>query len=129
MAFWNKKNLYETLVKAFKNDNISLDEENSKILSFEISFSEAKFNLYPYFKINEEESILSIECNVRKIEKENVYEKINNFNLISKYFTLKLKDNILYLEYNTKVNIDNVYEVAKLAINSLTELQFEIDKI
>ena len=26
-------------------------------------------------------------------------------------------------------DIDNVYEVAKLAINSLTELQFEIDKI
>ena len=128
MAFWSKKKLFDVLKKGFKNDNITVSEEGSK-LSFEVSFSEAKFNLYPYVQLDEEKSIMTIMVNLRKIEKENVYEKINAFNLISKYFTLKLKDNILYLEYNILVDNDNTYNVLKTAINSLTELQFEIDKI
>ncbi len=128
MAFWSKKKLFDVLKKGFKNDNITVNEEGNK-LSFEVAFVEAKFNLYPYIILDEEKSIMTIMVNLRKLEKENVYEKINAFNLISKYFTLKLKDNILYLEYNILVDNDNTYNVLKSAINSLTELQFEIDKI
>ena len=128
MAFWGKKNLFDVLKKGFKNDNISINEESGK-LSFELTFSEAKFNLYPYIILDEDKSIMSILVNVRKIEKENVYEKINTFNLKSKFFTLQLKDSILYLEYNALVSGDNAYEVLKNAVNSLNELQFEIDNI
>ena len=128
MAFWSKKKLFDILIKNFKNDNVSVEFEENK-LTFEMSFDEAKFNLYPYIKLDENESIMSIFVNIRKIEKENVYEKISNFNLLSKYFTLKLKDNILYLEYNAYVNNDNVYDVLKKATDSLSELQLEIDKI
>ena len=128
MAFWSKKKLFDVLKKELKNDNISASDENSK-LSFEISFKDAKFNLYPYIKLDEEESIMTIEVNIRKVEKENLYEKINSFNLKSKYFALKLNDGILYLEYNVKVTTDNVYSLCKACINSLDELQFEIDKL
>ncbi len=128
MAFWGKKNLFDVLKKGFKNDNISINEDSGK-LSFELKFSEAKFNLYPYIILDEDKSIMSILVNVRKIEKENVYEKINTFNLKSKFFTLQLKDSILYLEYNALVSGDNAYEVLKNAVNSLNELQFEIDNI
>ncbi len=128
MAFWGKKNLFDVLKKGFKNDNISINEDSGK-LSFELTFSEAKFNLYPYIILDEDKSIMSILANVRKIEKENVYEKINTFNLKSKFFTLQLKDSILYLEYNALVSGDNAYEVLKNAVNSLNELQFEIDNI
>ena len=128
MAFWSKKKLFDILSKAFKNDNVTVDVTNNNF-SFEINLADASYNLYPYIKLNEEDSIMSIFVNIRKVEKENIYEKINNFNLISKYFTLKLKDSILYLEYNVVVNNDNVYDICKVAINSLKELQFEIDKI
>ena len=128
MAFWGKKNLFDVLKKGFKNDNISINEDSGK-LSFELTFSEAKFNLYPYIVLDEDKSVMSILVNVRKIEKENVYEKINTFNLKSKFFTLQLKDSILYLEYNALVSSDNAYEVLKNAVNSLNELQFEIDNI
>ncbi len=128
MAFWSKKKLFDILSKGFKNDNVTVDVTNNNF-SFEINLTDASYNLYPYIKLNEEDSIMSIFVNIRKVEKENVYEKINNFNLISKYFTLKLKDSILYLEYNVVVNNDNVYDICKVAINSLKELQFEIDKI
>ena len=128
MAFWGKKNLFDVLKKGFKNDNISINEDSGK-LSFELTFSEAKYNLYPYIILDEDKSVMSILVNVRKIEKENVYEKINTFNLKSKFFTLQLKDSILYLEYNALVSSDNAYEVLKNAVNSLNELQFEIDNI
>ena len=128
MAFWSKKKLFDILMKNFKNDNISVEFEENR-LTFEMYFEEAKFNLYPYIKLDENESIMSIFVNIRKIEKENVYEKINNFNLISKYFTLKLKDNVLYLEYNAFVDNDNVYDVTKKATTALNDLQLEIDKI
>ena len=128
MAFWSKKKLFDILSKGFRNDNVTVDVTNNNF-SFEINLTDASYNLYPYIKLNEEDSIMSIFVNIRKVEKENVYEEINNFNLISKYFTLKLKDSILYLEYNVVVNNDNVYDICKVAINSLKELQFEIDKI
>ena len=75
MAFWSKKKLFDILMKNFKNDNISVEFEENR-LTFEMYFEEAKFNLYPYIKLDENESIMSIFVNIRKIEKENVYEKI-----------------------------------------------------
>ena len=128
MAFWSKKKLFDVLKKGFKSDNISINEDGGK-LSFELSFSEAKFNIYPYIVLDEDQSIMSIMANIRKIEKENIFERLNSFNLKSKYFTAKIKDSVIYLEYNVLVTNDNVYETLKSAINSLNELQFEIDKI
>ena len=128
MAFWSKKKLFDVLKKGFKNDNISTNEDGGKI-SFELYFSEAKFNVYPYIVLDEDNSIMSIKVNIRKIEKENIYEKLNSFNLKSKYFTAKIRDDIVFLEYNVLVESDNVYDILKCSINSLTELQFEIDMI
>ena len=128
MAFWSKKKLFDLLNKEFKNDGVSVEVDSNK-LSFEVNCSEAKINLYPYIKLDEETSIMSILINLRKVQKDNFYDKINEFNLISKYFTLKLKDSILYLEYNVKVDTNNVYEMVKEVIESVKSIQSEIEKI
>ncbi|MBR6071562.1 MAG: hypothetical protein IKP77_01860 [Acholeplasmatales bacterium] len=128
MAFWSKKKLFDVLSKEFKNNNISIDVDDNK-LSFEVNCSDAGYNLYPYIKLDENESIMTILINLRKIGKENIYERINSFNLISKYYTMKLKDSILYLEYNVKVDNDNIYSIVMNSIDSIKELQFEIEKV
>lgn len=128
MAFWSKKKLFDVLSKEFKNDNVSVQIENNKF-TFEVNCSEAKLNLFPYIKLNEETSIMTIIINLKKVQKDNFYDKINAFNLLSKYFTMKLKDSVLFLEYNVMVDTNNVYEMVKEVIDTVKDLQFEIDKI
>lgn len=123
MAFWNKKSLFDKLNKYFKDNNISIDEID-EAYSFELSFD--KFNLFPYFKLNDDE--LNIIINLKKDSNLN-NKLINEINLKSKFFTLKNKDDILYLEYNTFVDSDNVVDVFTKVISSINELEKELEKI
>jgi len=123
MAFWNKKSLFDKLNKYFKDNNISIDEID-EAYSFELSFD--KFNLFPYFKLNDDE--LNIIINLKKDSNLN-NKLINEINLKSKFFTLKNKDDILYLEYNTFVDSDNVVDVFTKVISSINEFEKELEKI
>lgn len=128
MAFFNKKKLFDVLGKEFKNNNTSYEVKDNKF-SFEINCSEAGYNLYPYIKYDENDAFVTIVINIRQIGKENVYEKLNNFNLLSRFFTMKLKDNVLYLEGNIIANNDTIYDIIIEYVNSIKELQFEIEKV
>ena len=123
MAFWNKKSLFDKLNKYFKDNNNSIDEID-EAYSFELSFD--KFNLFPYFKLNDDE--LNIIINLKKDSNLN-NKLINEINLKSKFFTLKNKDDILYLEYNTFVDSDNVVDVFTKVISSINEFEKELEKI
>ena len=129
MGLFSHSKQKDKLIKYLKEKNISVEENNSK-LECAIQFKDKAFSLYPYFEIDEENNYFSIVINIKKIEKESsdLYERINQFNQISQYFTLKFASNILYLEYNTVFN-DNIKDIFDLVLDSLEELKDAIDNI
>jgi hypothetical protein len=89
------------------------------------------YSLYPYYVTNSDKKELSIIINLRKIDNDLMisdYERINAFNLKSKYFQAKIKDRILYLEYNTKVD-SSKSEIIHEVIESVFILSKEIDEL
>ncbi|MGM9970197.1 MAG: hypothetical protein ACI35S_07365 [Anaeroplasma sp.] len=125
--FGNKK-LIDKLLKYFNEKNITIINENNKY-SFELFMVESGYSLFPYFTLDDESNELSIVINV--IKKEEVdYNKVNSFNLKSKFFAAKISnENIIYLEYNTIVNADNIKEIFMNVIESVFSLQEDIDNL
>ena len=121
MGLFSKKKLIDILKKDFIGRRINPKLEEN-VLSFEINF-ESGFNLYPYIKVNEVESTVSIKININKAEKITLNE-LNSLNSQSKYFKFLLSDSkILYLEYNAFVNSENIGDVCANVINSLNSLE------
>ena len=127
MAFWNKKTTEDVLLKSLAKDNITIEKENDSY-SFAVSFGD--YTLYPYF--NFDGKTLSLMINLRKCDAKTGYDifvKINDFNTISPYFVAKIKNNLVYLEYNAVADNDTVVEVFKNSIVSLNNLKAEIDSL
>ncbi len=124
MGLFSKTEM-EKLEKHLNKKNLSFEKKENK-LSFEVSMNKHSYSLFPYLRIDENDSF-SFCVNLRKIDKIN-YETLNNFNLKSKFFTAKIKTDILYLEYNTVLN-DNVINVFDSLINELFILEEDIDNL
>jgi len=130
MGLFGHSKQKDKLIKYLKEKNISSNEKNGKI-EIELLFKDKGFSLYPYFVVDDDNDYFSIIINLKKVEKTSVdlLEKINDFNLLSQYFTLKISnDNILYLEYNSIFN-DNIKDIFDCTINSLYSLSEAIDNI
>lgn len=123
---FGKKKLQDYLIKYFNEKNISFEKNDDSTISFTISFQE--ISIYPYINASND-GVLSILINIKKIENKNrleQLEKINKFNLNSNFFTAKIKDDILLLEYNTVIENDDVKEYLDVLIDSITNLKEEI---
>jgi len=124
MGLFSHAKQKDKLIKYLKEKRISVAEVNGK-LEVEFAFPGYGISLFPYFIINDDENYFSMIVNIKKVsDKKNIelYDKINNFNLSSQYFTLKLsQDNVLFLEYNTIID-DNIKEIFDLMSDSLNEL-------
>ena len=116
----------DKIIKYFKENKVTYNELDNKIET-EIIFSSKNISLYPYFIIDDENNYFSIIINIKKINEKksaDIYQKINDFNLISQYFVAKISnDNILYLEYNTiySDNLKDIYETSIGSINNLLD--------
>ncbi|MCR5113601.1 MAG: hypothetical protein K6A63_06670 [Acholeplasmatales bacterium] len=127
MAFWNKKSSEDILLKSLTKDNITVEKEND-FYSFTLSFGE--YSLYPYF--NFDGKALSLMINIRECDSKDInglLERINAFNTKSPYFVAKLKDDVIYLEYNAVADNDTVIDVFKSSIGSLNNLKADIDTL
>ncbi len=130
MGLFSHSKQKDKIIKYLKNENISYDVKNDKIV-IELMFKDKGFSLSPYFIVDDEEDDFSMVINIKKIDKVNtdIYEKINSFNMSSKYFSMKIsKENIIYIEYNTNID-DNVVKVFELLVASLYELSDIISNI
>jgi len=130
MGLFSHSKQKDKIIKYIKNENISYDVKNDKIV-IELMFKDKGFSLSPYFIVDDEEDDFSMVINIKKIDKVNtdIYEKINSFNMSSKYFSMKIsKENIIYIEYNTNID-DNVVKVFELLVASLYELSDIISNI
>ncbi|MCR5647899.1 MAG: nucleotidyltransferase [Acholeplasmatales bacterium] len=124
---FGKKKIIDLIIKYFNEKKISY-EKNLNIISFSASYND--FSIYPYIKINEENQQVSFLVNIRKInQKENVFEKLNTFNIKSQYFRAILNEDIIVLEYNTLVDSDNLNDILDQMIDSLSSLRVEIKEL
>ena len=116
----------DKLMKYFKERNISINQNNSKY-EFEINFPNKKFNLFPYFTLDED--YISIVINIKRINDKEINQilpKVNGFNVKSIYFTMKIYNNIVYLEYNTFLD-DTFKQYLDEVFGSLSGLEDDID--
>lgn len=132
MAFWSKKRMADSLIKYLTEQNVTYTE-TLDCISFELFFLESGYSVYPYIRLNEEKDELAIVINLRKLEAEpslKQLQRINAFNLKSKYFTAGITDGlVLYLEYNAHSSYDTVDKIADKCIESLFNLQEEMDNL
>ncbi len=125
--FGNKKQI-DKLNKYFLEKKIELKEENDKY-SFEIVFQELGYSIFPYFSFNEEKNEIAIVINLRKDDNIS-FQKLNEFNIKSKYFTAKVSsNNIIYLEYCTILSNDLYKEMLNDILDSIAMLALEIDAL
>ena len=126
MIFGRKK-LSDLIIK-YLNDKKITYEKNLNVISFQASYND--FSIYPYIKILEEDESINILINIRKIDvKENVFFKINEFNLRSQYLKAVLNENVIVLEYNTLANNDNILLILDSILDSLSSLKEEIKEL
>ncbi len=117
MAFWSKKKAIEILIKSLKSDNVSF-KENDNVISFEYQINDSI--LYPYLKFDEETDYASIVINIKKQVLKG-YEKINEFNINSRYFKAAVKDDLVYLSYAFTAD-DNIRDELNKILGSLNPL-------
>ena len=123
--------LSESVKKTLEAKNISVSLDDDGKGSFELVMPKEGYSLYPYYRIDTTTKELSIIINVRNVEEDitiDLYNKINAFNIKSKYLMAKLKDRIIYLEYNTKVD-SHKSEIIHEVIESVFMLSKEIDEL
>ncbi|HIT44335.1 TPA: hypothetical protein IAA91_05815 [Candidatus Avacholeplasma faecigallinarum] len=128
MAFWVKKKSSELIKKYLIEQNVTFKEEMG-LITFEFFLSKSNFSIFPYINIDDAGDQISILINLRQVNNLKDFEKLNDFNLKSKYFTAKIKDEVLFLEYNTHILTENANFVMSSALDSLIELQVEIDNL
>ena len=126
--FSGKKKSRDVIEKYFKEKNISLEFENGKY-SFVLVNQEKGFSLYPYFTYDDDSHELSFLINIRNASFDYNYKILNEFNLKSKYLKALLKDSIIFIEYNTKVELDEFREIMDLLIESVFMNSAGIDSL
>ncbi len=130
MGLFSKTKQKDKLLKYFNENKISVDKKNDK-LAIDFIPQNQDYTLHPYFVVDDENDSFSIIINIKKIDKINIdiYKKINDFNLSSKYFVMKISnDNIIYLEYNSLID-DNAVDVFIEVIDSINNLGNAINNI
>lgn len=123
--------LQDGVKKQLEAKNITVTQEDDGKGSFELVMPKEGYSLYPYYFCDSEKKVLSIVINVRKISSELTiedYKRFNAFNVKSKYFQVKVKDNVLYMEYNTKLDSFKS-EIVHEVIESVFMLSKEIDEL
>ena len=133
MAFWNKKKMLDIIKTFFITNNATYTVSDNEV-SFEIHFDRNDFTLYPYLKINDDKGLITFNVNIREIAQKDITSKIlsnlNEFNSKSIYFKAFVnEDDILYLEYNSFANTDNVLNVLQGVIDSLFNLSDLINEL
>ena len=124
MGLFNKSK-EEKLIKFFKEKKISYNEHDG-LIELSLNFSNNKYFLHPYLKIENDDIYITI--NLRRCnKKDNLYDNINNFNLLSKFFKAIIKNDLLFLSYNAYYSGDN--EQILEILNSLYSLENEIDNL
>ena len=117
------------------NDDIIKKYLKEKNISYK--FNEGRYELtltlkdnviiYPYFKITEDN--FSFIINLKKTDDNNkLLDKINTFNVISKYLVCKLNEGILYLEYNSIID-NNIKDILDNIFLNISALANEIDEL
>ncbi len=124
----SKKKAKDTIDKYFKEKNISLELKGNNY-SFEIVNQKEGFSLYPYFTFDESTNDFSFLVNIKKVELEYDYKRLNDFNITSKYLKAGVKDSIIYLEYNAKVDYTEFKTIMDLLIESVFIKSSEIDSL
>lgn len=124
MAFWSKKRAIEILTKSLKSENISYKEDNN-VVSFEYQINDSI--LYPYIKFDEETDDVSIVINIKKQALKG-YEKINEFNINSRFFKACYKDDLIYLSYAFNAD-DSIREIINKVLGSLNPLIDNIENL
>lgn len=131
----NKKNkntkLSDGVKKQLEAKNITVTQEDNGKGNFELVMPKDGYSLYPYYVCDSEAKVLSIVINLRKISEELTiedYRRFNSFNVKSKYFQVKVKDSILYMEYNTKLDSFKS-EIIHDVIESVFMMSKEIDEL
>ncbi len=131
MAFWSKKRIRDNILKTLEEQNISYTEEQGYI-TFELYASAFSYSVFPYIKIIEETQEMSVIINVRKVEESlGVKEllRINAFNVASKYFTAKVKDGVILLEYNCVTSYEDCPKVFTEIMESIFTVYESVDKL
>ena len=124
MGLFNKSK-EEKLIKFLKEKKISYNEHDG-LIELSLNFSNNKYFLHPYLKIENDDIYITI--NLRRCnKKDNLYDNINNFNLLSKFFKAIIKNDLLFLSYNGYYSGDN--EQILEILNSLYSLENEIDNL
>ncbi len=125
MGLFLKSDL-DKLIKHLNKKEINFKKEDDKI-SFELVMKNKNFMIYPYMTIDDD--VLSMCINLSKVDKINndLCEKINEFNLKSKFFTLKIKNHILFIEANQL--IDDINLLFDKMVENLFELEDELDNL
>lgn len=127
MALWGKKKASDILVKYLDENKIHYEIKDN-VVSFELELG--SYSIFPYFEVDDIKNMLSVVVNVcEKKLTDNLLRKVNEFNLKSKYFAAKVNNNIIYLEYNVKIDTDIVADVFKDLIASLNQLEEIIDNL
>ncbi len=127
MAFWSKKKTDTKLISYFIDKKIPYEIDNSDRIriKFELCLTEKKIMIYPYLTIDED--VISFNVNlVEHTLKSFNYERLNQFNLKSRYFKAYVTDaGIIVLEYRF-ILCDDLKIMDEL-IQSLVDMQEEID--
>ena len=126
---WNKKKMFARFVQYLDSKQIpyEIDEENA-VVKMDLFFKERGYMLYPYVRI--EAGICSVDINVSKNSLKSFnYEKLNQFNIKSKFFKGFLtEEGILTLEYRFLLDeIDST--VFDSLWDSLYQIEMDIDSL
>lgn len=129
MALWSKKKLDSKIINYFNDKKITYEivEDEITKLNFELCFPEAKFILYPYLTIDG--SLISFNINISQTSKGYSLDKLNSFNMKSRYFkTYITPEGLVVLEYRFN-NTDDIVKNLDILIQSLYDLTSEISQL
>ena len=128
MAFWSKKKMIDSLNKYFNENKVTVSSKD-EFITFDL-YLDKGYTIYPYIKLDEENDNFSILINLRELKEKNIYEKLNSFNIKSMYLTAKVnEDGIIILEYNGKAYHDNIVDILNNIIETIFDLQDDIDNL
>ena len=129
MGLFGSKSETEKLLKHLQSNNYQVTTLDNEY-KIELSFKDDNISLYPYFKIDEKEKIFSICINIKKVanSKELNYDKVIEFNNISRFYRMKVEKNIYYLEYSCYFK-DNLIDLFDKLIENVFMVYDEIKSL
>lgn len=127
MAFWNKKKVDSRFISYFIDKKIPYEVENNEVIriKFEMCLKEKQLMIYPYLTIDDHTISLNVNLVEHSLKGYN-FERLNEFNLQSKFFKAYITDTgIVVLEYRFMQGDD--CSILDELLQNLVNLQNEID--